>query len=39
VPHIGARFPLDHAAEALRLVGDGLAVGKVVIDVAARAGS
>jgi NADPH2:quinone reductase len=34
VPHIGARLPLDRVAEALRLVGDGQAVGKVVIDVA-----
>ena len=34
VPHIGARFPLDRVVEALRLVGDGQAVGKVVIDVA-----
>ncbi|HEY6531789.1 MAG TPA: NADPH:quinone oxidoreductase family protein [Acidimicrobiales bacterium] len=37
VPHIGARLPLDRVAEALRLVGDGQAVGKVVIDVAAPA--
>ena len=34
VPHIGAAFPLDDAAGALRHVGDGRAIGKVVIDVA-----
>lgn len=34
VPHIGATFPLDEAAAALRHVADGKAVGKVVIDVA-----
>jgi NADPH2:quinone reductase len=33
VPHIGASFTLDHAAEALRLVADGNAIGKVIIDV------
>jgi len=33
-PHIGARFPLDRAADALALVGGGGAVGKVVVDVA-----
>jgi NADPH2:quinone reductase len=33
VPHIGASFPLSDVADALRLVGDGLAIGKVVIDV------
>ena len=33
VPHIGATFALDDAAAALRLVADGKAVGKVVIDV------
>ena len=33
VPHIGASFGLDDAAAALRLVADGRAVGKVVIDV------
>jgi len=39
VPHIGAEFALDETAAALRLVADGRAVGKVVIDVAAnRAG-
>ncbi len=32
-PHIGASFPLDRTAEALRLVADGRAVGKVVIEV------
>jgi NADPH:quinone reductase len=35
VPHIGAAFGLDDAAAALRLVADGRAVGKVVVDVAA----
>jgi len=34
VPHIGATFPLDDAAAALRHVADGRAIGKVVIDVA-----
>jgi NADPH2:quinone reductase len=34
VPHIGAAFPLDDVASALRLVADGRAIGKVVIDVA-----
>lgn len=33
VPHIGGAFALDEAAAALRLVADGKAVGKVVIDV------
>ena len=33
VPHIGASFGLDETAAALRLVADGQAVGKVVIDV------
>jgi NADPH:quinone reductase len=33
VPHIGASFGLDDTAAALRLVADGRAVGKVVIDV------
>jgi NADPH:quinone reductase len=33
VPHIGASFGLDDTAAALRLVADGEAVGKVVIDV------
>ena len=32
-PHIGARFPLDDTAAALRHVADGRAIGKVVIDV------
>lgn len=32
-PHIGARFPLEQTAEALRLVADGGAVGKVLIDI------
>ncbi len=34
VPHIGASFPLDDVAAALRLVADGKAIGKVVVDVA-----
>jgi NADPH:quinone reductase len=33
VPHIGASFELGETAAALRLVADGRAVGKVVIDV------
>jgi NADPH2:quinone reductase len=33
VPHIGASFPLNEAAAALRFVADGRAIGKVVIDV------
>ncbi|MGV9744326.1 NADPH:quinone oxidoreductase family protein [Rhodococcus zopfii] len=34
VPHIGAALPLDDTAAALRLVADGRAVGKVLIDMA-----
>jgi NADPH2:quinone reductase len=34
-PHIGASFPLDEAATALRYVADGRAIGKVVVDVSA----
>ncbi len=34
VPHIGATFRLDETADALRVVADGGAVGKVVLDVA-----
>ena len=33
VPHIGASFALEETAAALRLVADGQAVGKVVIDL------
>jgi NADPH2:quinone reductase len=33
VPHVGAMYPLDEAAAALRLVAEGKAIGKVVIDV------
>jgi NADPH2:quinone reductase len=33
VPHIGATFPLDDVASALRLVADGKAIGKVIVDV------
>jgi NADPH:quinone reductase len=32
-PHIGARFPLEDAAAALRYVADRRALGKVVIDI------
>jgi NADPH:quinone reductase len=32
-PYIGASFPLDDAAGALRFVADGRAIGKVVLDV------
>ncbi|WP_068270911.1 NADPH:quinone oxidoreductase family protein [Aldersonia kunmingensis] len=32
VPHIGATFALDDAAQALRLVADGKAIGKVLIE-------
>lgn len=32
-PHIGAEFPLEKAAEALRYVGDGKAIGKVVLAI------
>jgi len=35
-PHIGATFGLAQTVEALRLVADGRAIGKVVIDVGAR---
>lgn len=34
VPHIGAAFPLDEAAAALRHVADAKAIGKVVVDIA-----
>jgi NADPH2:quinone reductase len=33
LPHIGASFPLDEAAAALRYVGDGKAIGKVILEV------
>jgi NADPH2:quinone reductase len=33
LPHIGGSFPLDQAAGALRYVGDGKAIGKVVLEV------
>ena len=33
VPHIGASFPLEEAAAALRYVADGHAVGKIVLEV------
>jgi NADPH2:quinone reductase len=33
LPHIGASFPLDRAAAALRYVGHGKAIGKVVLEV------
>ena len=32
-PHIGATFPLDETAAAMRYVADGRAVGKVVLDI------
>src|SRR5437764_2968288 len=32
-PHIGTRFGLDEVAAALRFVGDGRAIGKVVLDL------
>lgn len=35
VPHIGASFPLDDVAAALRFVADGRAVGKVVVTLPA----
>jgi NADPH:quinone reductase len=34
-PHIGASFPLDDVVGAMRYVGDGKAVGKVVLDIGA----
>lgn len=34
VPHVGAVYRLEDAAQALRLVADGRAVGKVLIEVA-----
>ena len=34
-PVVGARFPMDRAAEALKLIDDRGATGKVVLDVAA----
>jgi NADPH2:quinone reductase len=33
VPHVGAVFPLDEVAAALRYVADGRAIGKVVLEV------
>jgi NADPH2:quinone reductase len=33
LPHIGQRFPLDDVVAALQFVGDGRAIGKVVLDV------
>jgi NADPH2:quinone reductase len=35
-PHIGATYGLDAVVDALRLVGDGHAVGKVVLDLSLR---
>jgi len=32
-PHIGARFPLQDVVAAMRLVGDGQAIGKVVLEI------
>jgi NADPH:quinone reductase len=34
-PHIGATFPLDDVVEAMQLVGEGQAIGKVVLDIGA----
>lgn len=34
VPHVGAVYPLEQAAAALRQVADGRAVGKVIVQVA-----
>jgi NADPH2:quinone reductase len=34
LPHVGARFPLDQVAAAMRLVADGGAIGKVVLEIA-----
>jgi NADPH2:quinone reductase len=34
-PHIGASFPLDDVVGAMRFVGDGRAIGKVVLDIGA----
>jgi NADPH2:quinone reductase len=34
VPHVGAAFPLEDVAAALRHVADGKAIGKVVVEVA-----
>jgi NADPH2:quinone reductase len=33
LPHIGASFPLEDAVAALRYVGDGKAIGKVVLEI------
>jgi NADPH:quinone reductase len=33
-PHVGASFPLEQTAAALRYVADGHAIGKVVLDIA-----
>jgi NADPH2:quinone reductase len=33
LPHIGAAYPLDAARDALRVVADGQAIGKVLIDL------
>jgi NADPH2:quinone reductase len=33
LPHVGAVFPLDDVAAALRHVANGLAIGKVVVDI------
>ncbi len=32
-PHIGAVYPLDQTVAALRHVGEGRAIGKVVLDL------
>ena len=33
VPHVGASFPLEQVARALRVMADGGAIGKILIDV------
>ena len=33
LPYIGARFTLEDVVPALRLVADGQAIGKVVLDI------
>ncbi len=32
-PHVGAVYPLDRTVDALRLVADGRAIGKILIDL------
>lgn len=35
IPHIGATYPLDEVVAAMQLVGDGKAIGKVVLEIGA----